>query len=203
MENSDQFIGKVLQLFIRFGIRSLTMDDISRELGISKKTLYEHVEDKATLVRKIIDLDLSLRAGSISGLEHSGGNAIDDLIAINERLQELQRNVSPSFYFDLRKYYPDEYLRWTGEKQLQLQRLISDNIRKGKQSGIYRSTLNGETIARIYIYLFTGMDTSSQADDMVQLTPDFLRELLVYHLHGICNQNGLEYLNKLKSNWDA
>jgi len=200
MENKETLFEKVLHLFLRFGIRSLTMDDISRELGISKKTLYEQVEDKSSLVHRIIELELAGHEGCMTGAEQPGSNAIDDLITINDRMQEMRRNISPAFYFDLRKYYPEIYRSWVSEKHLLLQNLITGNIEKGKSAGIYRSNLNGEVIARIYIYLVTGMAASGQVDDPPGFPQDFIHEVFRYHLHGICNQQGLRYLEKLQIN---
>jgi AcrR family transcriptional regulator len=202
MENSgktDTIHWQAFELYSRFGIRSMTMDDISRQLGISKKTLYQHVQDKADLINRVIELDISL-AGNLKEIAGGkGSTAIEDLMAINEQILRQSKRLSPTFRYDLRKYYPESYRHWTGKKMGILEELITANIDQGKAEGIYRQELAGKVIADQYISYVSRMEVEDPINNHAELTDEALREIFIYHLHGICNQKGLEYLKQITS----
>lgn len=188
------FFSQVLDLYGKFGIRSMTMDDLARHLGISKKTIYQLVRDKADLIRRVIELDLRQHSEYISGLETSGNNAIEDLVTINEQMHRHRRHLSPTFYFDLKKYYPELYRKWASEKRNHLYQLIVANIRKGKSEGLYRKELMGEVIAGLYVSRMERLELDDSAQAFELISEEAIREVFIYHLHGICNHKGLDYL---------
>ena len=61
-EDLKNILLKVRELYMKYGIKSITMDDVASEIGISKKTLYQFVTDKDELVGKFIDHEISLQA---------------------------------------------------------------------------------------------------------------------------------------------
>lgn len=178
------------------------MDDIARKLGISKKTIYQHVRDKVELINRVIDLDIDLNRSFITELDASGANAIEDLVTINDQMHRKRRYISPTFYFDLQKYYPDVYTRWIREKRRDLYQIITANISKGKGEGFYREELNGEVIASLYISRMERLGNEDQMEDPLTYSEEAIREIFIYHLHGICNRKGLEYLEQKMTFYD-
>src|ERR1035437_659352 len=107
-EKLEKIIIESAALFRKYGIRSLSMDDISRELGISKKTIYQYVSNKAELIEMILDWvsthNICLRS------ETTGeANAIDDLLSFSLTVQDETNESTPAILFDLQKYYPDVF----------------------------------------------------------------------------------------------
>jgi AcrR family transcriptional regulator len=172
----------------------MTMDDIARQLGISKKTIYQVVRDKADLIRQVIELDLQLNKDFMAGLDQSGDNAIEDLIAINERMHRHGRHLSATFYYDLKKYHPGLYRRWIKEKRDHLYQIIVANINKGKSEGLYRKELLGEVIAELYVSRIERTEREDPTHGVELISGEAIREIFIYHLHGICNRKGLDYL---------
>ena len=175
------------------------MDDIARQLGMSKKTIYQFVRDKADLIHRVIDLDMEASRNFMEGLETAGENAIEDLVTINEQMHRQRRHLSPTFYYDLRKYYPGLYRRWMSDKRDHLYRLIVENIRKGKTQGLYRRELIGEVIATLYVSRMERLEREDTLEVPDVVSDAFIREVFIYHLHGICNRKGLEYLEQKKT----
>lgn len=205
MEKTQQtydIFNQILDLYGKIGIRSVTMDDIARKLGISKKTIYQHVRDKVELINRVIDLDIDLNRSFITELDASGANAIEDLVTINDQMHRKRRYISPTFYFDLQKYYPDVYTRWIREKRRDLYQIITANISKGKGEGFYREELNGEVIASLYISRMERLGNEDQMEDPLTYSEEAIREIFIYHLHGICNRKGLEYLEQKMTFYD-
>jgi len=170
------------------------MDDLARQLGISKKTIYQLVHDKADLIDQVIELDMQMNKDFITDLDSSGRNAIEDLVTINERMHRQRRYLSPTFYYDLKKYYPELYRRWTTEKRGHLYQIIVANINKGKSEGLYRKELMGEVIASLYVSRMERMELEDTLHEQEAMSDSAIREVFIYHLHGICNRKGLDYL---------
>src|SRR5512133_2454862 len=102
-------LSRVSELYLRYGIKSITMDDVARELGISKKTLYQYVTDKDDLVGKIVDNEISRRHEEICKCFRIGYNAIEELFEISMFMNKLMRNQNSVTEHDLKKYYPGHY----------------------------------------------------------------------------------------------
>jgi AcrR family transcriptional regulator len=193
---------KILSMFTRYGIRSITMDDIARELGISKKTLYHGFEDKNDLINRVIDYDIIMDRKFMEELNRTEVDAIQELFYVNERIHQDRSNYSPTFYYDLKKYYPDTYKRWLNEKRENMFGLIVDNLLKGKQQGIYRQEIQEEIIGKLYMARMEMLSNLEVSDVLQTVSPQFMQEIFIYHLHGICNEKGLKTLAEFKENSD-
>lgn len=189
-----ELLGNVLAMFSRYGIRSVTMDDISRELGVSKKTLYQHVADKNDLIDRVIELELVQKRSFMEELNGSTANAIDQLIQVNRQIHSTLSSHNPTFYYDLKKYYPEIFRKWMDARRKRMFELITSNMNKGKQEGLYRKNLNENVIARLYLARMEMLNDNEIILEEESDSVDFIREIFIYHLHGICNATGLKYL---------
>lgn len=194
-DDTQSLLDKVLGLYSRYGIRSVTMDDISRELGISKKTIYQHITDKHDLVKRVVAFESELSKDLLQSSHQEGLNAIDQLIKVNQLIHSGRTPHNPAFYYDLRKYYPDIFRSWMTEKRIRMQTLIESNMLKGKQEGLYRIDLNHKIIAKLYMARIEMLDHTDILTEPETKSLDFIREVFIYHLHGICNAKGLDYLS--------
>lgn len=142
---------RVRELFFKYGVRSVSMDDICRDLGISKKKLYQFVKNKHDLVSKLLELER--RNFEIIFEKHNfdGVNSIDVLLIVSNEISDRFWDISPSMTFDLKKYYPEIYTRHIDNRVEFIFAQIQLNIKKGIRDGMYRDDLSIELIARLYI----------------------------------------------------
>jgi len=119
-----------------YGIKSITMDDVSRELGMSKKTLYQFVTDKDDLVGKFIDNEIAIRQEEICKCFRTGLNAIDELFEISIFMNKIMRNQNPATEYDLKKYYPEHYQKIVKTRREGIYRYILTNLENGKKEGL-------------------------------------------------------------------
>jgi len=183
-------------LYKKYGIKSVTMDDVSRELGISKKTLYQYFADKEDLVTKIIDREIELRNKEFDKVFSSNLNAIDELFEVNRLMIEMLKEYSPATEYDLKKYYPALYERINQIKSRRMYELVLLNMKKGKEQGIYRQEMNEEVIARMHVSRIMNMPENSMFSRDELFSPAVILEGFIYHIRGISNQQGLEILEK-------
>jgi len=190
----QQLIEQVMRLFMRYGIKSLTMDDIARKLGVSKKTIYKYVSDKNDLVRRAMEHQIETERFSINSICEAGTNAIDEIFEISKIISEILGQVHPSVHYDLGKYHPEVWNVAMKQRQDHVYECVFGNLNKGKEEGLYREDLNCEVIAKIYIakldVLFDGEIFSPQQFNFADVYLEFFR----YHVRGIASPKGLEYL---------
>lgn len=198
----QDIIQKIADIYFRYGIKSVTMDDLARELGVSKKTLYLHFDDKKDVVKKVIHHLIHIQKCGISDmLNKPGANAIDKLMMMTIFFAEHLKNSNASLTYDLQKYYPDVWDEVLEFKREEIFRHIIDNIETGIKEGLYRDDLNYEIIARAYVSRMEMYQTDLwQPLDKYSLTEVF-RTLFIYHIRGISNTKGIKYLEENIHKW--
>lgn len=194
MKQKEQILKHVSKVYRKYGIKSVTMDDVSRELGISKRTLYQYVQNKRDLVEQVVNYELYERKCRSSAIKQEDMNAVDELLAVNRHIIQMMREHNPSLDYDLRKYYPDLERKLRQNMRKSMYEAVLRNIRKGQEEGIFRTDLNADIIARLQVSRFEStMD--NDVFSMEELTsPDFVFEVFIYHIRGIANRKGLDLL---------
>ena len=189
---------RVRELFFKYGVRSVSMDDICRDLGLSKKKLYQLFSSKNELVEKLLELERQNFEIIFDTYSFEGVNAIDILLTVSKEVGERFRDVSPSMTFDLKKYYPDIYHTHIEERIDFINKKIQINLEKGVNQGVYRDDLSIELVARIYIRRLIDLHNPEffPADKFSFQT--LFEAMFDNFIRGIANQKGIEYYEKQK-----
>jgi AcrR family transcriptional regulator len=182
------------QQFRRYGIRSVTMDVLCTELGISKKTLYATFRDKDELVHSVVDQDLEENQRILLQIAGREQDALSEFMEIYRWTLHLREEFSPAFYFDLKRYYSKAFLHWSFSRRNALLDAIRANLTKGISQGVYRSDIDAEVIGQLHVARIEMLESGDLISSRLSHSGVFLDQLLRYHLHGICNPRGLEKL---------
>lgn len=196
----EQILRQAREVFMRFGLKSVTMDDVCREIGISKKTLYQHVSDKAELIQKILELDIKEDEAMICETETNNLQAIDELLTIQRMVQKKINAIHTSVLYDLKKYYPETWAMITRHRSGFIIQAIEQNMIRGQQQGIYRTDLNPAIIARIYVYRLEAIFDPAVFEGLNMNPSEVYAEAMRYHIRGIATSKGVQYLEKTLSN---
>lgn len=196
-EARDQFLLQARELFFKYGIRSITMDDLAREIRISKKTIYKYVKDKSEVVhdafKKHID-DINLEIEALH--KRNENNAIDEIFAISSYIIQSIGNFHPSIFFDLEKYYPQTLALYEKNKEEHVQGSIQLNLENGLKQGLFREDLNVPLMARIYLNNVDALLQGKLSDlNQFQFAAMYL-DLVRYHIRGIASEKGVKYLKE-------
>ncbi len=199
-QKEQQFLEQVDKLFLSCGIKSLTMDDIARELGISKKTLYLYCTDKEDLIIKSFAHYFKCEETFQESLQQKNLNAIDEIFEVSKHVAEMLKNLHPSVHYDLRKYYPEAWKIFSEYRKNFMLKCVSDNMEKGKKEGLYRANLNIPIVARIHIaridVIFDGELFPASQFNFAEV----FFELIRYHIRGIASPQGIEFfMEKIKT----
>ena len=186
------------KLFCKYGFKSVSMDDVARELGVSKKTLYQFVTNKADLIQKTFELDIFHLKLWAEEVVSSDMNAIDELLAISRHINKDFDRFNPSAAFDLQKYYPVLFKNHMKEKQRFVYHHIKANIERGIEQGLYRADLDIDLEAGLFIQKMTAMH-NNDLNFLENLTFDKIFEVMFEnHIRGIANPDGVAYFEKQK-----
>ena len=187
------------KLYMKHGIRSVSMDDLARHIGISKKTIYQYYENKEALVEDIVQLHCEKEKMEIEGILKHSSNAIDEMHQIAKMVLRTLGEVSSGTMFDLQKYYRKQWKKITElEKKLTFE-VIKGNLIRGKAAGIYRDTVNEDIVARLYVEI-----AHSIVDDDIFSMREFEKQELYkqafhYHINGILSPKGEILFQKLNT----
>ncbi|QBA63110.1 TetR/AcrR family transcriptional regulator [Muriicola soli] len=193
----EKILHKATDLFLNLGFKSVTMDDLANEMGISKKTIYSHFDNKTKLVEACtLELFNNISQGidTICSLQK---NPIEELYEIKKFAMRHLKDEKASPQYQLQKYYPKIHNTLRMKQFSLMQSCVVDNIKRGIAMGIYIPTLNVDFIARIYFSGVTSIKdhTLFPEDEFpkTQLMDDYLE----YHLRGIVTSKGRQILNDI------
>lgn len=195
-EKEEKIIQQATDVFMRYGIKSVNMDDVSRHLGISKKTLYQYVKDKADLVCKAVKSFSHREECILRSIAQRKLNAIDESLEIMKWVLSVLQNTNPAVEFDLEKYHPEVYRNMREQRD----RIVFDgmiqNLKKGQREGYYRKDFNPELIAKIYLSRMDCMFDPALFPAMQWSLSTIYTQTFIYHIRGIASEKGLAYLNE-------
>jgi AcrR family transcriptional regulator len=191
------FFTKVFELYNKYGIKSVTMDDVSHELGISKKTLYECIRDKSELVKHVMQMVFQIHSEKMNEISGLGFNAIEELIEVNRLMTAMVKDLNQTLLYDLKKYYPEFHQDMMKEQFSKMHEGIRENLIKGQKEGLYRKDMKADIISRLHMTRIR----YSFAHDSFMIDPtvsdEVNHEILTYHLHGIATEKGIGIFNEI------
>ena len=202
-EKKIHIIKNVGKLYLKFGIKSVTMDDVAHEFGISKKTLYQYFTDKADLVGQVVDFYLKNLMFDIN--ESKNENAIDFYFALRSHISKILKYFNNNIEYDLKKQYPNLFQKVHKIKREKIFSNTVDNINKGMETGFYRTGLDVELIAKLQVgrMLYTLNPENEIFNEREVATIELFDKVIEYHMHAICTKKGVEYfeqqLNKIQN----
>ena len=195
----QEILEGIVKLFYEFGIRNLNMDDISRSLGISKKTLYQYVKSKEDLIEKLFYYDEMKWDQEMAKVLTEEMNAIEILFQVSLRVFEEMGRFNPKLKFELKKYYESIFQQFMVRKQNHIFTQISKNIEKGIAEGLYREDINVELVAGLYVRNLV-MTHNNDFCLVENITFEQLFEAMFEnHIRAISTPEGIAYFEKRKA----
>jgi len=147
----EKIISESIDLFMNYGVRSVTMDEIAKHLGISKKTIYQHFKDKEEIIIQSTALYFEKEHEVMDEIENGAENAVEHLFNLTICLRDRIKNTNTSVFFDLKKYYQKAFEKYKSYKHDVIFNSVLKNLRRGIEEGLFRSDINPEILAYLRI----------------------------------------------------
>jgi TetR/AcrR family transcriptional regulator, cholesterol catabolism regulator len=189
---------RIREMFLEFGLKNLNMDEISRKLGISKKTLYRYVDSKESLIEKVFEFENLKWNKFFEELSQQSYNAIERLFRVSLRVHEEMKDINPMLMFELKKYYEPAFNEYLSRKRAAILNKMRMNLEQGISEGLYRPDLNIELILTLYVNYLVEMHNYDMAK-MSNITFDQVFEVMFEnHIRAISTSKGVKYFEKRK-----
>ncbi len=199
-DKAQKIIQGASEIFMRFGVKSLNMDDVAKHLGVSKKTLYLYVADKDDLVGKSVTCFCKKEDHDIAAICSKGLNAIDENLEIMQWVLSVLQQVHPSVSYDIEKYHPTVYKKMVADRQQRIYSCIFHNLKKGQKEGYFRKDFNADIVAKLYIARIDSLFDQDVFPASHYKITDVYKEEFRYHIRGVASAKGIEYLEaKMKT----
>ena len=196
----EQIIRKSTEMFLELGFKSVTMDHLSNEIGISKRTLYEYFSNKENLIRQVSHKLYEEISEGIEAIYSSKKNAVEKHFIIKDFILEYLKYENPGSMYQLSKYYPKIYDRLIIKQYTKMIECVTESIKTGIKEGLFRNTINEEIIARLYYSIMLNFK-NVEIFDPKKFNSNVLHETFIeYHIRGICTEKGKLILDQLLTN---
>ncbi len=192
----DQIIETAAEMFLNLGFKSVTMDDIASEMGISKKTIYSHFSTKTKLVEASTFFIISNISCGIESINKKEMNPIAELFEIKKFAMKNLKDEKSSPQYQLKKYYPKVFSSVQKTHLQIMEGSVKTNIERGIEDGLYRKNLPIDFISKIYFVGMMGIKDDYHFPVDQYGSHELMESFLEYHLRAIVTEKGLKTLNK-------
>lgn len=151
MDTVQKIMSVATDMFRQYGFKTITMDDIARRAGISKKTLYQHFATKSDVVTASMNWFQKIVCDRCDEIEADSDNAVEAMVRTMGMIEEMFRKINPLSMLELQRFFPDAYTEFRTKHVARDIQSVADNIMRGTEEGYYREALNADILARYRI----------------------------------------------------
>lgn len=198
MDQLHKILTSAVELFRQYGMKAITMDDIARRAGISKKTLYQHFANKNEVVNESVQWYKDQVCEMCTMQMADSDNAIEGMVKMLAFMDEMNKQMNPMLLFEMQRYFPDAYKTFREQLELKDVGMLRDNIQRGIEEGLFRPEINPDLMARFRL-----------ESSLMMLQPNLLvndrnglmsvaLEIGEHFLYGIMTQKGVKLYHKYK-----
>jgi AcrR family transcriptional regulator len=199
MEAKERILVKANELFNRYGIRSVSMDDIATHLGMSKKTLYQFYTDKDELVNAVFDIALTTNKSNCLECTKKGENAIHEIFLSFDIMEEMLKTMNPSVLFDMQKYHPSAFKKFDDFKNSFLYKIIKANLDRGVKEELYREEIDTDILSRYRLHSVL-LSFNPEVFPTVKTNAVYIEQQLVEcFMYGLVTPKGYKLIEKYKN----
>ncbi len=193
-EQQEKLLKRVEDLFLRYGMKSLTMDDVARELGISKKTLYQFVDSKDDLVLKVMERHIEEDCSQAEALRAEATDAVDEILKVIQYNAVDLGRIKSNIVFEMQRYYPAAWEKMETFTWEYMYKIVVENLEWGIREGLYRDDFDADIVARLHIGSMLQL-----FDERVFPKPPYsleklFKEFMQHYLYGIVSEKGFKTL---------
>jgi TetR/AcrR family transcriptional regulator, cholesterol catabolism regulator len=194
----EPMLEQIKELFFEFGIKNLNMDEISRKLGISKKTLYRFVKSKEDLIAKLFEFEEIKGIKIFSEIGNLNVNAIEKLFKVSLMVFEEMKRFNPMIMFEMRKYYEQLFNEFHDRKLVQISQSMKINLKQGIEEGLYRADVNIEAVVALFINYLIEIHNSDMCKTVNLSFDDLFKVMFENHIRAISTPTGVAFFEARK-----
>lgn len=188
----EKILEGALTLFTQYGVRSVSMDDVARELSVSKKTLYQHFKNKDDLVSEAVRRYLTHEKENFEGIKQSSENAVVEIFNMSRCLREHTFKINPSLIYDLQKYHAAAWSIFEEFKNTVIIDSVCRSLVRGKEEGYFREEINPIVLAVLRMEVMQLLFSEQAFPRSEYNRSEVQRQVFDHFVHGILSDKGKE-----------
>lgn len=197
MDTNEKFLEKATELFLEHGSKTLTMDDIAKEFGMSKKTLYQKYKNKEALLEEVLDFKLTEIIDKMERLDIEIENVVERMFCRDEQIEKAINSNKSMLIKQLVKYYPTIFNKHILKFSEKFSQVLVRNILKGRELGYYRSDFNEEIYAKLFFQLVMSYESSPYINIEGIEGDAFHQEAMMMYMNAITTEKGKKILKEI------
>jgi AcrR family transcriptional regulator len=192
----ERILAEAERLFWKYGVRSVTMEDIAKQLGISKKTIYQHFSDKEQILYQVIGEKMGKNQSEMACMTIDGSNPVEEMLQVLVMMQQHADHANPNLLMDIKRYYPQAFTLFKQYKEEFVLQSILENIQKGIAQGLYRDDINPTILARLRVEQIELAFNSDLFPSDKYTMHDIQHELIHHFVRGMLTERGFVVYNQ-------
>jgi TetR/AcrR family transcriptional regulator, cholesterol catabolism regulator len=202
MELENQIINKTRELFFRYGIKSITMDDIANHLGMSKKTIYAAFPDKKALLERMVQDYLDFHKHDTQCQFEDSANAIEYILRASSMGVAFVETINPAFLYDMQKYYGDLWQRFEEYRHKEIRADVYNTFSRGITEGLFREDLDIDIVVSMHMQHIDMLIEPTHLKGIQKSMREVMRTMILTFLNGICTPKGIKVAQKFLEKHD-
>jgi AcrR family transcriptional regulator len=198
IETRDLILTASLEMFMRHGIKSVTMDDIAKHLAMSKKTIYQYFKDKDEVVHTLMERQFAVDCAEFESIAKEASNVVEEVFGHMRKMHRMFSNINPNMLYDLRKFHPRSWEIVTRFRTEVALGMVEQALEKGKKDGLVRADVNTKIISQLRVEQIEMGFNPTVFPPAKYAMLDVQIALVEHFLYGICTLKGHKLINKFK-----
>jgi AcrR family transcriptional regulator len=180
---------KARELFFCYGLKSVSMEDIAKQSGISKRTIYEFFDDKHAIVHAVVDQLIGSHQELLKKVQLTVHDAIDEVLRQDASFSMVCKGVRPAFFYELENFFPDIWEEMEQYK-LKIYKAIADNLRKGQAEGLYRDDIDRKLVSDLRLHQLMNVMKPGLLTSFDLSVEQLATQYTILYLHSIITEKG-------------
>lgn len=195
-EIRNRILSGANDLFMRYGVKSVTMDDIASQLSVSKKTIYSNFKDKDDLVNNVCFTHMESEKIEVAEIESSSANTVEELYKLTIYLRKMFQDMNPAVLFDIKKYHPQAFKIYEDHKEFCTKNVVAKNLKKGIEEGYFRENIDPDVLAIMRIHQMEWAFDRSYFSQLENYDFTHIQlQLFEHFVRGVMTPKGIELYN--------
>ncbi len=199
MESKEKILKGVEELFFKYGIKNITMDEIARHLSISKKTIYQFFKDKDEVVHSLMLQTLEDDKCRIKSAKDNSKNVVEEVLKMMEEMREMFGRINPVLFYELHKFHPLTWRIFQDFKSTFILDMVESSLKRGQKEGYIRPDINIKILARMRVEMVEQAMKGEMFPHELYNVLDVQLALTEHFLYGVCTLKGHKLINKYKN----
>ena len=196
IDNKTRIKSVAHDLVMQYSIRSVSMDDIAANLGMSKKTIYQYFKDKDELVEAVVDDVIDTNQCTCNEDMEKAENAVHEIFLVMDMMMEMFKTMNPSILFDMQKYHPAAFRKFQRHRNEYLYNVCRQNLERGIREELFRPEINVDVMARYRVEtMLTAFNPEFQRS-VKQSLIEIEEEIIIHYLFGLVTLKGYKLVLK-------